>query len=155
MQNSRDLLKWLYAASWIAFALVALLYNPVWVGTPNLVKCVIGLLGAVLIVLALFLGHRWLLYAFYAALGLLLATYAIELVLRTSSYMSVDPNFGLAKTVWLKLSTLYLAPMKLASEGSILPAAVELYWTLGMPALQMGLSAALIGAWLRRQRVRA
>lgn len=147
----KNWLKWAFASSWIAFAAIALLYGPVWTGLSNVVKGMIGLAGTAFIVGNLVLARRWLLYAFSVSVGLLLVTYAAEFFLRVSSYMAVDPDYGLSSTIWLKLWTRYSASMQLACEGLVISAITELYWTLIMPVLQLVLFAILLWQITRPQ----
>jgi hypothetical protein len=131
----------LIAASWICFALIILSLQAAWSSPLNALKSVIGLIGVVTSVALIYRPRTWPLVICIVLGAVLLLLYAVEFGARVESYTAVDPQFGVPATVWQKLSTSFVAPMKVIENGFLLRGLGELYWNLGMPLLQLILLA--------------
>ena len=124
--------------SWILFALIIVFVLPPWSGLINILTCIVGLTGTVFACLYLLLSKRpgvWV-----ACLGsgvILVGIYLVRWMLFVQEYLSVDPEYGIFRAIWLAISSRFLISWKSATDGHYLRALVELYWTLGMPTLQV------------------
>jgi hypothetical protein len=72
-----------------------------------------------------------------AAGGVFLSIYAVKWGLFIHDYVAVDPNPSVPIAAWLFIKTRIFVPAKLANDGFLLRALIELYWELGMPILQL------------------
>jgi len=143
MQKTKDLWILLFAGSWFLFALIIFFALPPWSGLINILTCVIGLIGAGFACLCLFLRRPWVLFACLGSAVVLLSVYVIRWALFIQEYLSVDPEYGLLRTMWLPISSRLSIFLRLATDGRYLRALTELYWTLGMPVLQLVIISAL------------
>lgn len=124
-----------FGATWIVFALIAVLSSSVWSGQTNTVKAVVGIAGAVSLLIYVATARHWILLASIGIGAFLLGIYAVDWVLRVEEYLSVDPALGYLGTIWQLLSTPLHVATKLIERGAIHQALMDVYWTLGMPLL--------------------
>ena len=151
MDNIRSWTAILFIGSWLCFALIALFFEAAWSSPMNTVKSVVGLVGAAISCILIYSKRPWVFFGCLTLGGVLLITYTLELVLRVWSYLIVDPEFGVLRTIWLKVSTSFLVAMKLAEDGFLLRAAIEFYWMLGMPLLQVVIAVLIIYSFSSRR----
>lgn len=131
------------SATWVAFALIVILFDPVWSGFSNVVKSVIGLLGALISTLLLLRGRSWIPTSLVLAV-LLIVVYVSDWAARVADYVSADPEFGVVGAVGTILAIPIRSAWKLAADESAIRAVAELYWTTGMPLLQLVIAIVLV-----------
>lgn len=123
-------------ATWLISAVVALVFEPAWAAPIDAVRSAAALVIAVVIFVLLALRPAWMTILLCAAGATMLASHVYQLIARTLDLLAVDPDFGAFEAIWLKLSMLVTAPLKLGQDGFIYRATVELFWNVATPLLQ-------------------
>jgi len=141
----------MFALAWFCYLPIVALHAGAWAGLFNIVRSVVGIVGAIVAIAVVRSGARIAGQSMIPLGVTLLTIYLADWGLRVTEYVDADPGFGIARASWqVVIATPVAAAIKLVGNGSIALAAAEIYWTLAMPAVQaiglIGVGVAWTGA---------